>query len=106
MQLLTEVALGQESEELAAEIAAWANTGAMARFSRDDERQADSYAVKYLTATGYEPCGLITFFAKMRQILLGSPNWLFSFGEHFQAIVNVKSNTQFTLLAISWPRQA
>ena len=71
LQLLTEVALGQESEELAAEIAAWANTGAMARFSRDDERQADSYAVKYLTASGYEPRGLITFFAKMRQLEAG-----------------------------------
>ena len=35
--------------------------------------------------------------------LLGSPYWLFSFGEYFQAFLNIKSNTQFSLYATSWP---
>ena len=76
LQVLTEVALGQEPEELAGEIATWANVGALSRFSRDDERESDTYAVAYLSAAGYDPRGLLTFFAKLRQLEAGKRSGL------------------------------
>ncbi|MBI2505376.1 MAG: glycosyltransferase family 39 protein [Candidatus Latescibacteria bacterium] len=33
----------------------------------------------------------------------GSPYWVLSFGEYYQALLNVQSNTQFTLAPSSWP---
>ncbi len=35
--------------------------------------------------------------------LAGSPYWVLSFGEYYQALLNVQSNTQFTLTQTSWP---
>ncbi len=35
------------------------------KFSRDDEYQADSLAVKYLEKTGYDPEGMVRFFRKL-----------------------------------------
>ena len=39
-----------------------------ARFSRDDENEADRYGVKYTVAADYDPRGLIDFFAKLKQM--------------------------------------
>jgi hypothetical protein len=33
----------------------------------------------------------------------GSPYWLLSFGEYYQALLNVQSNTQFSLAPSPWP---
>lgn len=33
----------------------------------------------------------------------GSPYWALSFGEYYQALLNVQSNTQFSLAPSSWP---
>lgn len=49
-------------EQLAAQVAAG---GVMARFSRDDEREADRLGVRYLAAAGYDPYGLARFFEKL-----------------------------------------
>lgn len=49
-------------EQIAAQIAAG---GAMARFSRDDEREADRMGVRFLHQAGYNPTGLANFFEKL-----------------------------------------
>jgi beta-barrel assembly-enhancing protease len=68
VQLLVAVALGEAPEQLAQMAADIASAGAMARFSRDDERQADDYGVRYTIGAGYDPLGLITLFAKMARL--------------------------------------
>ena len=39
-----------------------------ARFSRDDEREADTFGVRYAIAAGYDPRGLLRFFEKMKKL--------------------------------------
>ena len=46
----------------------WIGSGALARFSRDDEREADKFGVKYTIVAGYDPRGLLTFFQKMKKM--------------------------------------
>ena len=50
--------------------------GASARFSRDDEREADGYGVKYLIGAAYAPNGLLSFFQKMKQMERGQKSKL------------------------------
>jgi predicted Zn-dependent protease len=68
VQLLMGVTLGEAPEELAQMVANAAGAGAMARFSRDDERQADDYGVTYTVAAGYDPAGLMSLFEKMGRL--------------------------------------
>ncbi len=68
VQLLMAIALGEAPEELAQMGAQIAGAGAMARFSRDDERQADDYGVAYTAAAGYDLGGLVTLFEKMGRL--------------------------------------
>lgn len=57
--------LGQDPG-LAAQIAAQiAGGGAIAKFSRDDEREADERGVRYMAAAGYNPEGMATMFQKL-----------------------------------------
>ena len=39
-----------------------------ARFSRDDEREADTFGVRYAIAAGYDPRGLLRFFEKLKKL--------------------------------------
>jgi predicted Zn-dependent protease len=68
VQLLLGIALGEAPEQLAQMAGQIAGAGAIARFSRDDERQADEYGVRYTAAAGYDPRGLITLFEKMARL--------------------------------------
>ena len=72
VQLLMTIALGEAPEQIAQMAADIAGAGDMARFSRDDEREADDYGVSYTSGAGYDPNGLITLFAKMARIDGGS----------------------------------
>ena len=45
-----------------------------ARFSRDDENEADRYGVKYTVAADYDPRGLIDFFAKLKKMENSRPS--------------------------------
>ena len=65
MEFLFRLALGTEPDEMAAMTSDWLGTGAAARFSRDDEREADDYGFRYLLSAGYDPEGLLTFFEKI-----------------------------------------
>lgn len=49
-------------EQLLAQIAA---TGAVAKFSRDDEREADRLGVRYMAQSGYDPQGMVHMFREL-----------------------------------------
>jgi len=68
LNILVSLALGENSEELASLAAQAGTSGALARFSRDDEREADAFGVKYTMAAGYDPRGLLTFFEKLKKL--------------------------------------
>ena len=74
IELLTQLALGEEGGQLREMAAGLAGAGAMARFSRDDEREADEYGFKYLAACGYDPRALLTFFTKLEQLEKSRPS--------------------------------
>lgn len=57
--------LGQDPG-LASQIAAQvAGSGAIAKFSRDDEREADLLGVRYMARAGYNPMGMATMFEEL-----------------------------------------
>ena len=59
------ILLGQDPglvQQIAAQIAA---SGAMANFSRADEREADRMAIEFMYNAGYDPNALATFFEKL-----------------------------------------
>ena len=66
--ILASLALGENPEEVGKMASEWIGSGALARFSRDDEREADKFGVKYTIAAGYDPRGLLTFFQKMKKM--------------------------------------
>ncbi|MFA6109668.1 MAG: M48 family metallopeptidase [Candidatus Latescibacterota bacterium] len=61
-QLLAGMLVAQALTGCAAVRQRLGQAGVMARFSRDDELQADRLAVRYLAATGYDPNGLVSLF--------------------------------------------
>lgn len=74
IEMLTQMALGEDAGKLGEMAASLAGAGAMARFSRDDERDADGYGFKYMTACGYDPRALLTFFTKLEQLEKSRPS--------------------------------
>ncbi|MBM3278034.1 MAG: M48 family metalloprotease [Candidatus Handelsmanbacteria bacterium] len=74
LELLTHLTLGEEAGQLAEMAAGLAGAGALARFSRDDEREADEYGFRYLAACGYDPKALLTFFTKLDQLEKSRPS--------------------------------
>lgn len=67
VQVLLSVALGNDPGTLA-KIAAQMAAGATAlAFSRNDEYEADEYAIKYMSETEYHPKALASFFEKLEQ---------------------------------------
>lgn len=79
VQLLMSMALGEEPQALARVAADIAGAGALAHFSRDDEREADDIGLRYAAAAGYDPGGLVSLFEKMAGLHDGSPSALETF---------------------------
>lgn len=65
INLLLSIALGQDPSQLAQIVAQLAGTGAILKFSRSDEAEADEYSVKYLADTKYACNGAASFFQKL-----------------------------------------
>ena len=68
LNILASLALGENPEDLSELAAELGTAGALAHFSRDDEREADAFGVKYTMAAGYDPRGLLTFFEKLKKL--------------------------------------
>lgn len=49
-------------------------TGAMAKFSRSDEREADELGVRYMAAAGYNPLGMAQMFEKLLSTRKSQPS--------------------------------
>ena len=71
MTLLSRLALGENPAQLADIALDWGSTGALRRFSRDDEHQADGFGVAYAIAAGYDPRGLLAFFERLQKMERG-----------------------------------
>ncbi len=68
LQLVTAIALGEQASEYALQVAQMATQLGQARFSRDDERQADRYGLRYVIDSGYDANGLLRFFEKLKAL--------------------------------------
>ena len=67
LSILAGLLLGSDPQAYQQILAQILGTGAIARFSRAAEREADELAVRYVYTGGYDPAGLITFFRKLLQ---------------------------------------
>lgn len=65
LNILLSIALGNEPTQLAQIAAQLAGTGAVLKFSRNAEAEADEYSVKYLGDTPYACNGAASFFQKL-----------------------------------------
>ena len=68
LQVVAAIALGQDPERLAAAAADLTAGGFMARFSRDDEREADDLGLRYVIAAGYDPRGMVRMFQRLQAV--------------------------------------
>ncbi len=68
MQILTNIALGEDPEALAAVFADFGAGGFMASFSREDELQADDLGLRYVTTAGYDPRGMVRMFQSLQSV--------------------------------------
>lgn len=62
LSVLAAVVLGQNPSIVQQIVAQIVGTGAVAKFSRDDEREADRLGVRYMYDAQYDPRGMVTMF--------------------------------------------
>lgn len=65
LSVLAGLALGQNPNQLAQLAAQLVAGGALARFSREAEREADELGIKAMAAAGYNPIGMATMFEEL-----------------------------------------
>lgn len=65
ISVIGSILLGQNPGALQTIVAQILAGGVMARFSRDDEREADRLGLDYMTAAGYNPNGMVDMFQKL-----------------------------------------
>lgn len=74
INVLGSILLGQNPSALQSILAQVVAGGAMARFSRADEKQADDLGLGYMVAAGYDPHGMLDMFQKLASLEKSSPN--------------------------------
>lgn len=77
--LIGALVLGQNPTGLQQLVAQVVAGGAMARFSRADEKQADDLGLEYMAAAGYNPQGMLDFFQKLLALGGGNANGIDKF---------------------------
>lgn len=73
LSMLAGLALGQNPNQLAQLAAQLVAGGALARFSREAEREADELGIKAMAAAGYNPIGMATMFEELLEHRKGQP---------------------------------
>jgi beta-barrel assembly-enhancing protease len=73
LQILAGLVLGQNPNQLAQIVASIVGTGALARFSREAEREADELGIRAMHAAGYNPAGMASMFEELLEQRQGSP---------------------------------
>ena len=89
--LLASIVLGRNPSAVAQIGAQVAAAGAFARFSRDDEREADQLAVQLMAATGYNPEGLARLLERLMQQGTGGGGFFSSHPNPEERIANVRA---------------
>ena len=67
------ILLGQNPSALQSLLANILAGGAMARFSREDEKQADDLGVGFMSAAGFDPHGMLEMFEKLLSLEKSQP---------------------------------
>lgn len=67
------ILLGQNPGALQSILANIVAGGAMARFSRADEKEADDLGLQFMTTAGYDPHGMLDMFEKLLSLEKGRP---------------------------------
>lgn len=73
LSILASLVLGQNPGQLAQIAASIVGSGALARFSREAEREADELGIKAMYEAGYDPNGMATMFEELLEHRQGSP---------------------------------
>jgi predicted Zn-dependent protease len=73
LSILAQLVLGQNPNQMAVLAAQIAGTGALARFSREAEREADDLGTRAMHAAGFNPLGMSTMFEELLEHRQGSP---------------------------------
>lgn len=73
LSILASMVLGQNPNDLAQIAAAIVAQGAVARFSREAEREADELGIRAMYEAGYDPRGMATMFEELMENRQGSP---------------------------------
>ena len=68
------ILLGQNPSALQSIVANILAGGAMAKFSRTDEKEADDLGIGYMSAAGFDPHGMLDMFQKLLSLERSSPN--------------------------------
>ncbi|MEA2236727.1 MAG: hypothetical protein QOC81_1451 [Thermoanaerobaculia bacterium] len=71
ISVIGSILLGQNPSGLQALLAQVIAGGAMARFSRADEKEADDLGLQYMAAGGYDPHGMLDMFQKLMSLERG-----------------------------------
>ena len=67
LNIVASLLLGSDPQVYQQVLAQILGTGAIARFSRDAEREADELAVRYMYQANYDPEGIVTFFEVLQR---------------------------------------
>jgi len=89
--ILAAIVLGRNPGAVAQIGAQVAAAGAFARFSRDDEREADQLAVELMAATGYNPEGLARLLERLMQEGAGGGGFFSSHPNPEERVRNVRT---------------
>lgn len=73
LSMVASMVLGQNPGQLAAIAAQIVGTGAMARFSRQAEDEADELGIRAMAGAGYNPIAMATMFEELLEHRQGSP---------------------------------
>ncbi|MBV9492783.1 MAG: M48 family metalloprotease [Acidobacteria bacterium] len=74
ISVIGSILLGQNPNQMQTILANILAGGALARFSRGDEKEADDLGLGYLAKAGYNPNGMLKMFQKLLSLEKGSPN--------------------------------
>jgi predicted Zn-dependent protease len=75
-QQVLDIVLGQGASGLARLVSSLASSGALLKYSRTNELDADSLGVSYVIDAGWDPRGLVEFFDRLRRMGGSGPQFL------------------------------